>query len=474
MEAGSLRLAPPTGDASRENARVAHAPLPPSRAARRTLTWPQIVFGLVFVGLLAWAWIAAPALLGVWAHAAGLFVFSLAIGFRLVAGGASLSPASQTSSRWTAPLPTYTLLCPLFLEADIAPQLVAALKRLDYPGELLDIKLILEDDDIETLAALRAMALPGRFEIVIVPNGAPRTKPRALNDALARARGEFVAIYDAEDAPHPKQLKAALDAFAGDDALACVQAPLLVDHPRRSWIAGQFAAEYAIQFRAILPLLARFNLPLPLGGTSNHFRIDALRAAGAWDAYNVTEDADLGYRLARDGWRVGMIAPPTYEEAPLSFDAWLGQRTRWIKGHMQTWLVLMRAPMRTAREMGWGAFLFMQLILLGGILAAFAHGPLALALALSLLTPLDLLSEMDIALAVSGYATALYGALAVAALLRDARVAGAALTMPFYWPLATLAAVRALFELCARPHHWEKTEHGLVERNLNAPISRAT
>src|SRR5262249_40117501 len=153
--------------------------------------------------------------------------------------------------------------------------------------------------------------------------------------------------------------------------LACVQAPLVVDNAEASWIARQFAAEYAIQFREILPFLAELDLPLPLGGTSNHFRVDALRRVGGWDAWNVTEDADLGYRLARDGYRSGVIGPPTYEEAPVTFDAWRKQRTRWIKGHMQTWLVLMRQPFRAAREMGWGAFASMQLILGGGVIAAF-------------------------------------------------------------------------------------------------------
>jgi cellulose synthase/poly-beta-1,6-N-acetylglucosamine synthase-like glycosyltransferase len=165
----------------------------------------------------------------------------------------------------------------------------------------------------------------------------------------------------------------------GGERLACVQAPLSIDNAEVTWIARQFAAEYAIQFREMLPLLAHLDLPLPLGGTSNHFRTQTLRDIGGWDPFNVTEDADLGYRLARAGYRAGVIGPPTMEEAPITFGAWFNQRTRWIKGHMQTWLVLMRDPVRTAREMGLGAFASMQIVFATGLVAAFAHGPLARA-----------------------------------------------------------------------------------------------
>ena len=448
--------------------------VPRTRAADRTFTTAQIFAALALLAGLVWAAVNAAGALVTWLHVGALFVFSLMIGVRLVAAAASLAPPPPPRARWAGPKPTYTILCPLFLEAEVAAQLIENLKRLDYPAELLDVKLILEHDDVETIAAVRALDLPEQFDLIITPPSALRTKPRALNIALARARGEFVCIYDAEDAPHPAQLNAALDAFAGDDKLACVQAPLLIDRAQTGWIAAQFAAEYAIQFRAIVPLLARLNLPIPLGGTSNHFRTAALKAAGAWDAFNVTEDADLGYRLAREGWRVGVIAPPTQEEAPETLAAWMRQRTRWIKGHLQTWLVLMRNPFETAHEMGLAAFFSMQIVLLGGLIAAFAHGPLFLVLAVSLATPLNLLGDADIALALSGYATAIYSALAVSALLRDARVARAALTMPFYWPLTTIAALKALRALLARPHHWEKTEHGLAKRSMNGPISAAT
>jgi cellulose synthase/poly-beta-1,6-N-acetylglucosamine synthase-like glycosyltransferase len=282
---------------------------------------------------------------------------------------------------------------------------------------------------------------------------------------LALARGEFVVVYDAEDRPHPKQLRAALSAFSeGGAKLACVQAPLVIDNARESWIASQFAAEYAIQFREVLPLLARMGAPLPLGGTSNHFRTSALQAAGGWDPYNVTEDAELGYRMVRTGKRIGVIGPPTYEEAPVRFRAWLKQRTRWIKGHMQTWLILMRDPIKSAREMGLGGFLAMQLVLGLGVLASLVHGPLFLVLLAAATTPFDLLGPADFTLALCGYASAAFCALSAAALSNDLRHARAALTMPFYWPLHSLAAYGAVWGLIFRPHHWAKTEHGVASQ----------
>jgi cellulose synthase/poly-beta-1,6-N-acetylglucosamine synthase-like glycosyltransferase len=279
-------------------------------------------------------------------------------------------------------------------------------------------------------------------------------------------------VYDAEDRPHPQQLRAALAAFEdGDEKLACVQAPLSIDNAGASWIARQFAAEYEIQFREMLPLLARHRLPLPLGGTSNHFRTSILRQSGGWDPFNVTEDADIGYRLARDGFRIDVIGPPTLEEAPVTLGAWLSQRTRWIKGHLQTWLVLMRDPVRTAREMGLGAFASMQLVFATGLIAAFAHGPLAFIVLTALLSPYDLLKPADFALAVAGYSVAVFSSLTASALSGSLSHARAALTMPLYWPLASIAAYRAAFELVFRPHYWSKTEHGVSPRP-NAPRSR--
>lgn len=461
------------GAAELDAARLGFHRADPSRSAKRTFYFTQIFGFALILAALGLAISYAPNLTWEIIRAAALTLFASAILLRLFAAG-HLSPVL---SRLADPpvCPTYTILCPLYREANVVADLVAALDRLDYPREALDIKLLVEGDDVDTLTAALAVAGAPHIEVIIIPAAAPRTKPKALNAGLLHARGEYVVVYDAEDRPNPAQLRAALAAFEDGPAnLACVQAPLDIDNANASWIARQFAAEYAILFRGVLPLLARLRLPFPLGGSSNHFRIEALRAVGGWDPYNVTEDADLGYRLARDGYGVSMVGPPTDEEAPITFSAWLAQRTRWIKGHMQTWLVLMRNPWRTLRELGVGGFLTMQLMLGGGLIAAFAHGPLACIVLIAALSPYKLLSAADFTLALAGFCVAFFAALTASAVSGNLSHLRAALTMPAYWPLATIAAFRALLGLVMRPHHWAKTAHGLSPRRLTfAPLQRS-
>ncbi len=449
----------------------------PSRSAKRVLLWTQ---ALVLTACLWGLWLAVrqdPALAWRLALVFAYALFLVATCWRLIAA-ASLRPLLSRLAEPEHDWPIYTLLCPVYREADVVFDLVVAIDRLDYPKEALDVKILVEGDDLDTLSAALAATGASHIEIIIIPAAAaPRTKPKALNVGLARARGAFLAVYDAEDRPHPLQLRAALAAFEdGGAKLACVQAPLVVDNAGASWISQQFAAEYAIQFRETLPTLARLGLPLPLGGSSNHFRTEALRAAGGWDPYNVTEDIDLAYRLARDGWRSNVIAPPTWEEAPITFEAWRAQRTRWIKGHIHTWLVLMRDPFRSAREMGAPAFWSMQLVLGGGIAASFLHGPLAILVALALLSPGNTLGVPGFALALGGYCVGVFATLTASALSGDLSHLRAAPTMPFYWALSTIAALAAVFDLLLRPHHWAKTTHGVSPRSrfrFAQPIPRA-
>lgn len=433
------------------------------RSAKRSIYITQWLAIIALAAGIWWSSRTAPTLTWSVLHYGALALFGIAIAWRLIAA----SNLKRLLWRLASPAqwPTYTILCPLYREANVVPALMASLRRLDYPQQALQVLLLVEADDDETLNAALAEAASPEIEVIIIPPASPRTKPKALNAGLARTRGEYLVVYDAEDRPHPQQLRAALAEFQeGDENLACLQAPLDIDNADDSWIARQFAAEYAIQFREMLPLLARWKLPLPLGGSSNHFRTSALRATGGWDPFNVTEDADLGYRLARDGFVSGVIGPPTFEEAPISLGAWLNQRTRWIKGHMQSWLVLMRNPFRSAREMGLAGFASMHLMLGGGVIAAFAHGPLAFIVLIAALSPYNLLKIEDFILVVFGYTVAMLAALSACALSNTLSHARAALTMPLYWPLASLAAYRALFELIFRPHYWAKTAHGVSPR----------
>jgi cellulose synthase/poly-beta-1,6-N-acetylglucosamine synthase-like glycosyltransferase len=343
--------------------------------------------------------------------------------------------------------------------------------RPNYPKEKLDIKLVLEADDRETRARLEAMQLGAPFELIIAPAVAPRTKPKALNAALPSARGTFVVVYDAEDRPEPDQLRRALDVFStGNHRLACAQARLTIDNTADSWLARLFTAEYAGLFDVFLPSLAAWKMPLPLGGSSNHFRTDILRRIGAWDPYNVTEDADLGMRLARFGYRTTVISSTTYEEAPARLRPWLRQRTRWFKGWIQTWLVHMRAPRKLLRELGLRGFVVFQLLAGGSVLAALVH-PLFL---------IELLWEIAsaqtnaaAALTASPHAGMLligYFASGVLALIGLARrrllkCAWALMLMPLYWLLLSIAAWRALDQLVRDPYRWEKTEHGLARNS---------
>ncbi|WP_244480267.1 glycosyltransferase family 2 protein [Rhizobium sp. Root1220] len=367
-------------------------------------------------------------------------------------------------------LPVYTVLVALYREADVAGQLVAALSRLNWPPSRLDIKLVCEADDHATIEALRAERPGPQFEIVEVPPAHPRTKPKALNYALAAARGEFVVIYDAEDRPHPDQLRAAHAQFAVSRSdIACLQAPLVISNGGASWISAVFALEYAALFRMLLPMLARWRMPMPLGGTSNHLRVAALRTCGAWDPYNVTEDADLGMRLYRLGYRCGTVDCPTYEEAPGTFNIWLNQRTRWFKGWLQTWLVMMREPSKLVHEMGVGPFLVFQLLIGGMLLSSLTH-PWLIMLLVSTASYLMLgfpspgtgeraLFVLDCANMLASYG--LFLLLGRIAMLRDEkkRVGWRWIGIPVYWLMISVAAWRAIFQLPVKPFFWDKTAH---------------
>jgi len=271
-------------------------------------------------------------------------------------------------------LPDYTIVVALYRETGVVEELVRGLDKLDYPKSKLDIKLVVEQRDPETLSRLVELQLPARYEIIVAPPGAPQTKPRALNIALSSARGELIVVYDAEDIPAPDQLRLAAARFAAETDLDCLQGRLVIRNGEESWLSRQFAVEYATLFDFINPGLCALDLPIALGGSSNHFRIRSLVDVGAWDEWNVTEDADLGIRLARFGYRVRALDSDTSEEAPHELKNWFRQRVRWQKGWMQTLIVHSRRPNFFRRDLG-GKRALAALILIGGAIVGCLFWP---------------------------------------------------------------------------------------------------
>ncbi len=436
--------------------------------------WQGTLVG-VALAVLPVGFALAPALMLSLLHVFATFFFLACVALRFAA--VASAPLDRRPPHIETPrsdAPVYSVLVALYKEADIVPDLLAALDWIVWPRDRLEIKLVCEADDAETLAAIRARALPPHIEVVEVPAAGPRTKPKALAYALPLTTGEFVALYDAEDWPDPMQLAEAWQKFRGSGPeLAVLQAPLEIINRSETLLARMFAFEYSALFRGLLPWLSRHRLMLPLGGTSNHFRRAALEAVGGWDPFNVTEDADLGMRLARFGYRAATISTPTYEQAPTRLDVWLPQRTRWFKGWTQTWLVHMRDPVRLAADLGPASFLVAQVLFAGMLASALLHPLLLATFAVGLarlawtasLSPFHSgLLIVDIVNIACGYLSfLLLGWQTLARSQRRGFWKIVAYT-PVYWALLSYAGWRAVAQLWRRPFHWEKTPHEQMRR----------
>ena len=435
----------------------------PLLSARRVVTRRQAaLLSLTAAMMLALAWVQ-PSLLLIGLIALMSVLFLLSVFFRAVLALWGAPPRDAPCSVADRNLPAYTILVPLYREAAVLPALTRALLSLDYPCGLLDIKLIVEADDLETARACEA--LDGPFEVVSVPPSLPRTKPKAVNFALPFARGEFAVIYDAEDRPEPDQLRKAVAMFrALPQTTACLQARLAFYNARENWLTRQFEADYRLWFGLLLQGLDRIGVPIPLGGTSNHFRIDVLRDIGAWDPFNVTEDADLGIRLSQRGFRVAMLDSTTFEEAPTRLGVWIKQRSRWLKGYMQTWLVHSRQTGSLVRQTGLKGFLAFQFFIGGAVVSAIVNPLLWIVCVLSYAFPGLFPSGLEQLSAVGAIGSnSILAGLAVSAAIRcgDRRLLPCGLTVAFYWLLISVAGWRGLWHLVTRPFHWEKTTHGL-------------
>lgn len=420
-------------------------------------------------GLLTWAPMASLSL----ASAAAMLTLMLFMVIRLTGTLAHLlgrrPPAASAAADPPHCLPRVSVLVPLYREKEIAGALIHRLARLSYPKALLEVLLVLEEDDATTRHALARAELPVWMRIIEVPaHHGLTTKPRAMNYALDFCRGEVIGVWDAEDAPAPDQIDRIVARFAeAPPQVACLQGILDFYNPRTNWRARCFTIEYASWFRVILPGLARMGLVVPLGGTTHFFRRSALEALGGWDAHNVTEDADLGVRLYRAGFRTEMIDTVTYEEATCRPWPWVRQRSRWLKGFMMTYLVHMRRPGRLWADLGPRRFFGVQAFFLG-TLGQFMLAPLTWSfwmLALGLPHPIGPLVpravlEIGITLSVSSELLSMgIGLLAVA---RPERrfLLGWVPTMPAYYLLAIVAVYKAVYELFLRPFYWDKTRHG--------------
>lgn len=448
----------------------------PERHSCRAWRGDTLGRAVIAVFLLALAYfLLAPLSFAAAIFGLAIFVFIANCALKFSAFAQSLRHATLTPPAPSPPagsqflhLPTVSMIVPLFQEPEVAGALVERLRQIDYPRERFDVLLAVEEDDPLTLTALREGSLPPWMRAVVVPRGSPQTKPRALNYVLTYARGDIVGIYDAEDRPEPDQIKRVVQRFAEVPAkVACLQGRLDYYNARHNWLSRLFTVEYAAWFRVLLPGVQRMGLVVPLGDTTVFLRRNVLETVGAWDAHNVTEDAELGLRLARAGYQTELVDTTIFEEANAATIPWILQRSRWLKGYLMTWGAAMRNPRILLRELGPWRFFWLQ-IQFGGAVLGFLTAPLLWSF---MLKPFGIWHPLDAILSPFAYSalaavmiTGLLGSIAIsiyacrAPHLRHLRKISP-LVEPYYL-FGTVAAWIGLFEMMAKPFFWAKTTHG--------------
>jgi cellulose synthase/poly-beta-1,6-N-acetylglucosamine synthase-like glycosyltransferase len=379
-----------------------------------------------------------------------------------------------------ANLPFYSILIPAYREAPVIGNLIEHISQLDYPVDRLEVLLLVEEDDEETLRALFDADPGPQFHLVVIPPAEPRTKPKALNFGLTLARGEIIAVYDAEDTPDALQLRRAAVALSRyGPEVACLQSKLSYGNAEQNMITKWFTVEYAMWFSFFLPGLVSLKAPIPLGGTSNHFRRTTLRSLGGWDPYNVTEDCDLGIRMYREGYRIKVLESTTMEEANSDFVNWIKQRSRWYKGYLQTFLIHLRSPAKVTREMGWKGVVHLSAFVGGTpILAVFNPFFWALTIVWFVAHP-HFLQEVfpapvyyvSLSLWAFGNFLLYYLTILTARSMKRDGLVIAALLVPFYWIMMSIAALKAAWQLIVNPSFWEKTAHGLIPDSGEASVT---
>lgn len=458
---------------------VTHTNLPHHKSAIYTLVRGQKLFLLFALGILVYGIatnVLETAKIFV-AFLSAVYFFDVFFNTYLVLKSLHLPPEidfdeNRISELKDNELPKYTIMCPLYKEWEVLPQFVTNMEKMDWPKDKLEVLLLLEENDTKTIEVANNTQLPSYIKIVVVPHSMPKTKPKACNYGLRQATGEYVVVYDAEDQPEPYQLKKAYLAFINSKPnVFCIQAKLNYYNPSHNLLTRLFTAEYSLWFDVILPGLQSIETTIPLGGTSNHFRTENLKSIHGWDPFNVTEDCDLGVRLFKEGYKTAIIDSTTLEEANSNTKNWIRQRSRWIKGYMQTYFVHMRDPLVFLKKSGLHALIFQLIIglriyfmLINPILwlATISYfllykytGP-----TIESLYPTAVFYMAAVSL-VFGNFIYLYNYMIGCAKRGHWSVIKFVFLVPFYWAMMSMASIMAFYQLVFKPHHWEKTIHGL-------------
>ncbi|MBP9669936.1 glycosyltransferase [Candidatus Woesebacteria bacterium] len=457
---------------------VTHSTLPHHLSALKTFAPWQVAIILTLVGSFGWGLVVntIPTLIILTSLLSFIYLLDVIFNMFVTLKSLHFPPEltfsiEQIGNLKDSELPVYSILVPLYKEAGVLPHFITSMEKLDYPTKKLDILLLLEEGDDDTILTAQKLNLPLQYRIIIVPKSSPKTKPKACNYGLAFVRGDYAVIYDAEDRPDPLQLKKAYLALRDDHTIGCVQAKLNYFNPGDNLLTRFFTAEYSLWFDVILPGLQSINTSIPLGGTSNHFRTSVLRQLHGWDAFNVTEDADLGTRLFNAGYHTAIIDSTTLEEANSNWRNWVRQRSRWLKGYMQTYLVHMRDPIKLFRAQGVHALLFNLIV--GGKISFILINPFLWIMTISyfaLYAHLGPFIEsiypasifyIAVTSLLFGNFIALYNYMIGCSKRGHWELIKYVYLIPLYWLAISYAAAMALWQLIVNPHYWEKTIHGL-------------
>lgn len=409
-------------------------------------------------------------------------LFNLSLIYRSFAKDPDIKISDEEINKVTD-WPSYTILCPLYKESHVLPQFVSAISKLDYPKDKLQVLIILEEDDMKTIESASKYKMPDYFKTLIVPHSLPKTKPKALNYAIKFATGQYVVVYDAEDVPESTQLKKAVVAFGKvSDKVVCFQAKLNFYNPHQNLLTRVFTAEYSLWFDLVLTGLQSINAPIPLGGTSNHFKTKDLVALKGWDSFNVTEDCDLGMRLVKHGFKTAIFDSITLEEANSGMMNWFRQRTRWVKGYIQTYFLHMRRPKDFISNLTDFNLLTFQLVVGGKVLSMIVN-PIMwviticyfafranIGLFIESFFPTPILYMGVLSLVIGNFLYMYYYMIGTARHGHHELVKYTFL-VPFYWLGMSMAAYYSLFKFIVDPHYWAKTKHGLHLRHSKIVIN---